>query len=205
MSGASNGVDTAVRVLIIDNYDSFTYNLVQMLRELGADVTVWRNDAFEVDDVAREGFDAIVVSPGPGTPDDAGHSVEVVRRYGPDVPTLGVCLGHQAIGVAYGAKVVPAPVIMHGKTSRVRHDGGTVFEGLGEDVDVTRYHSLVIEDLPGTLQPTAWADDDGTETIMAVRHATHPVWGVQFHPESILTDEGRRMLQAFLDAAVAAR
>ena len=187
------------RLLIIDNYDSFTYNLVQMLGAAGADVTVWRNDAFELDDIARENPDGLVVSPGPCTPTEAGHSVDVIRTYGPTVPTLGVCLGHQSIGMAYGARVTGAHLIKHGKTSSVAHDGSGIFKGLDGDTVVTRYHSLVIEDLPDELIVNGVTHDDESTVVMGVRHAEHPVWGVQFHPESILTEDGDTMLRTFLD------
>ncbi len=187
------------RVLVVDNYDSFTYNLVQYLGELGAEPVVWRNDAFELDEVARLGPAGIVVSPGPCTPAEAGLSVELIRRYGSEVPILGVCLGHQAIGAAYGARVVRAQRIMHGKTSRIEHDGSGVFQGLPSPVPATRYHSLVIEDLPDVLQVNAWCYDDGERVVMGVVHREHPVWGVQFHPESILTDTGHAMLTRFLE------
>jgi len=185
-------------LLVIDNYDSFTYNLVQMLGALGAKLTVWRNDQFDPADIANLDIDGIVVSPGPCTPAEAGHSVEVIQRYGPTLPILGVCLGHQSIGEAYGAKTVRAKKIMHGKTSPVEHDGSGVFVGLPDEVTVTRYHSLVIEDLPEELVVNAWCEDDGERVIMGVRHREHPVWGVQFHPESILTGEGSAMLEQFL-------
>ncbi len=187
------------QVLVIDNYDSFTYNLVQYLGELGAEPVVWRNDAFDLDEVARTAPAGIVVSPGPCTPAEAGQSVELIRRYGAQIPILGVCLGHQAIGAAYGASVVRARRLMHGKTSLVEHDGSGVFEGLPSPLTATRYHSLVIEDLPGELRVNAWCEDDGVEVVMGVVHRDHPVWGVQFHPESILTDTGHAMLQRFLD------
>jgi anthranilate synthase component 2 len=186
------------RLLIIDNYDSFTYNLVQMLAAAGADVTVWRNDAFELHDIERENPDGLVVSPGPCTPTEAGHSVDVIRRYGASVPTLGVCLGHQSIGMAYGARVTQARLIKHGKTSPVKHDGSGIFSGLEGDAVVTRYHSLVIEDVPDELVVNATTDDDGDAVVMGVRHQAHPVWGVQFHPESILTEDGDTMLKTFL-------
>ncbi len=186
-------------VLVIDNYDSFTYNLVQYLGELGAEPVVWRNDAFELDEVARLAPDGVVVSPGPCTPAEAGLSVDVVRRYGPTLPTLGVCLGHQAIGAAYGARVVRARRLMHGKVSRVEHDGSGVFAGLPSPLTATRYHSLVITDLPDELVVNAWTDDPDERVVMGVRHSEHPVWGVQFHPESILTDDGPRMVRAFLE------
>ena len=186
------------RVLVVDNYDSFTYNLVQHLGALGADVTVWRNDAFALDDIEQLAPDRIVVSPGPCTPAEAGASVEVIQRYGPNVPTLGVCLGHQAIGAAYGARVVRAANLMHGKTSEVTHDGSGVFLGLPNPVTATRYHSLVVEDLPSDLVVNAWVDEAGERVVMGVRHRVHPVWGVQFHPESILTQHGLAMLGTFL-------
>jgi anthranilate synthase component II len=185
-------------VLVIDNYDSFTYNLVQYLGELGARCTVWRNDAFDLGDVERAAPDAIVVSPGPCTPAEAGLSVALVERYSGRFPLLGVCLGHQAIGQAFGARVVRSPTIMHGKTSAVRHDGTGVFEGLPADVVATRYHSLIVVDPPATLVPNAWADDPSGAVIMGLRHAQHPTWGVQFHPESILTTTGHTMLRTFL-------
>jgi len=185
-------------VLVVDNYDSFTYNLVQHLGALGADVTVWRNDAFALDDIEQLAPDRIVVSPGPCTPAEAGASVEVIQRYGPNVPTLGVCLGHQAIGAAYGARVVRAANLMHGKTSEVTHDGSGVFLGLPNPVTATRYHSLVVEDLPSDLVVNAWVDEAGERVVMGVRHRVHPVWGVQFHPESVLTQHGLAMLGTFL-------
>ena len=186
-------------LLILDNYDSFTYNLVQYLGELNTKLTIWRNDQFDLSDVADLKPDGIVISPGPCTPAEAGHSVEVVKRYGADTPIFGVCLGHQSIGAAYGATVVRAPKLMHGKTSVIRNDGTGVFADLEDKVTVTRYHSLIIEDLPAELLPNAWVNDDGADIIMGVRHAEHPVWGVQFHPESILTQTGHKMLQSFID------
>lgn len=194
-----------LRVLVIDNYDSFTYNLVQYVAELGADVTIWRNDAFGLDEVAAFDPDAIIISPGPCTPAEAGASVDVVRRFGPSIPILGVCLGHQAIGVAYGARVVRARHLMHGKVSAVRHDGSGPFAGLPNALTATRYHSLVVEDLPDDLVATAWTDEEGGSVLMAMRHRSHPVWGVQFHPESILTEHGHDMLLAFLRLARDAR
>ena len=188
------------RLLIIDNYDSFTYNLVQMLGASGVEPVVWRNDAFDPADVAGAGADGIVISPGPCTPDEAGHSVEVVRRYGATTPILGVCLGHQAIGRAYGGEVVRAGTLMHGKTSRVRHDGSGIFAGLAEEVTVTRYHSLIVDEAPRGLVVNAWATDGDARVIMGVRHEAHPVWGVQFHPESILTEDGAAMLRTFVDS-----
>ena len=184
-------------ILVIDNYDSFTYNLVQYLGEMVADVTVVRNDAMTVDALAALAPERVVISPGPGTPARAGVSVDLVRRLGPTTPILGVCLGHQAIGHAFGGTVDRARRQMHGKTSEIRHSGAGVFAGLPSPFVATRYHSLVV--LPGTvpddLEVTAWADDD---EIMGLRHRRYPVEGVQFHPESILTVEGKRLLQNFL-------
>lgn len=192
-------VASSPTVLVVDNYDSFTYNLVQYLGELGAQPVVWRNDAFDVDEVARLRPAGIVVSPGPCTPAEAGHSVEVIRRYGAELPILGVCLGHQAIGAAYGARVVRAARLRHGKTSDIEHDGTGPFAGLPSPLVATRYHSLVVEDLPDDLIANAWAVDDGERVLMGMRHRSHPVWGVQFHPESILTASGHAMLRTFLE------
>ncbi len=191
-------------ILVIDNYDSFTYNLVQYLGELGERLTVRRNDELAVDDVLRMAPEAIVVSPGPCTPADAGISVELIRRAGGTIPLLGVCLGHQAIGEAYGGRVIRASRVMHGKPSRIRHDGTRLFAGVPSPVTVMRYHSLIVEraSLPPSLEVTAVADDDPDE-IHAVQHRIDPVWGVQFHPESILTEHGKAMLANFL--AMAAR
>jgi len=184
-------------ILVIDNYDSFTYNLVQYLGELGAELRVVRNDAVDADGVAALAPERIVISPGPGTPDDAGVSLEVIRRLGERTPILGVCLGHQAIGQAFGGTVARAKSQMHGKTSEIRHDGGGVFAGLSNPFTATRYHSLVIlpHTVPEMLAVTSWADDG---EIMGVRHRHWPVEGVQFHPESILTVEGKRLLGNFL-------
>jgi len=185
-------------VLVIDNYDSFTYNLVQYLGELGAEIEVRRNDAVTVEEIARLNPSHIVISPGPGRPEDAGVSVEVIRRFGPSVPTLGVCLGHQAIGIVYGGTVCRATTPMHGKTSSVQHDGKGVFSGLSAPIQAGRYHSLVISgvDVPVELEVAARTEDG---TIMGVRHRTHPVHGVQFHPESVLTDAGKHLLRNFLE------
>ncbi len=190
-------------ILILDNYDSFTYNLVQYFGELGAALQVVRNDVISVDDIATLAPEAIVLSPGPGTPAEAGITVPTIRRYGGSVPILGVCLGHQAISEAYGGRVIRAPRgVMHGKTSMVEHDGTELFAGVPSPLSVMRYHSLVIEfgTLPACLEITARAADDATE-IHAVRHREHPVWGVQFHPESILTQDGKRLLANFLQLA----
>jgi anthranilate synthase/aminodeoxychorismate synthase-like glutamine amidotransferase len=189
-------------ILVIDNYDSFTYNLVQHLGELGEDVVVRRNDAVTVDEVGEMRPGAIVLSPGPCTPAEAGVTVPIVRRWGATIPILGVCLGHQAIGEAYGGRVVRAARVMHGKTSLVTHDGGGIFAGLPSPLEVMRYHSLVVErdSLPAELEVLAAAADSPDE-IHALRHARHPVWGVQFHPESILTQGGKRILANFLELA----
>ncbi len=189
-------------LLVLDNYDSFTYNLVQYLGELGADLVVRRNDAITVDEVGELEPDAIVISPGPCAPSQAGISVPLIQRWGSSIPTLGVCLGHQAIGEAYGGKVVRASRVMHGKCSNVEHDGTGLFDGLPSPLPVMRYHSLIVEreSLPDELEVIAIAADDPNE-IHAVRHRTHPVWGVQFHPESILTTGGKSMLSNFLAMA----
>jgi anthranilate synthase component 2 len=189
-------------ILVIDNYDSFTFNLVQYLGELGAEPAVRRNDEIDVEDVAALTPSAIVISPGPCTPTEAGISVPIVRRWGTTLPILGVCLGHQAIGEAYGGRVVRASRVMHGKTSRIEHDGSELFATLPNPMQVMRYHSLVIEasSLPPDLVVLARAQDDPTE-IHAVRHRQHRVWGVQFHPESIMTPEGKSLLRNFLALA----
>jgi anthranilate synthase/aminodeoxychorismate synthase-like glutamine amidotransferase len=186
-------------ILVIDNYDSFTYNLVQYLGELGETPVVRRNDAITVDEVGELAPRGIVLSPGPCTPSEAGVTIGVIRRWGATTPILGVCLGHQAIGEAYGGTVVRARTVMHGKTSRVRHDGRGIFAGIPSPLQVMRYHSLTVEpsSLPAELEVAACADDDPAE-IHALRHRTHPVWGVQFHPESILTDRGHDLLRNFL-------
>jgi len=186
-------------LLVIDNYDSFTYNLVQYLGELGADITVRRNDAISVDEVGALAPTAIVISPGPCAPEQAGVSVPLIQRWGSTIPTLGVCLGHQAIGEAYGGRVVRARRVMHGKCSTVRHDGTGLFQGLPNPLPVMRYHSLIVEreSLPPDLEILAVATDDASE-VHAMRHRRHPVWGVQFHPESILTTEGKKLLANFL-------
>ena len=191
-------------LLVIDNYDSFTYNLVQYLGELGAEIEVRRNDAVTVDEVGRLAPSAIVLSPGPCAPAQAGVTVDVIRRCGSSIPTLGVCLGHQAIGEAYGGRVVRAARAVHGKASRIMHDGTGLFEGLPSPLEVGRYHSLVVErgTLPSALQISAVSADDADE-IHALRHVKHPVWGVQFHPESVLTPHGKRILKNFLEQVAA--
>lgn len=188
------------QVLVIDNYDSFTFNLVQYLRELGATVAVERNDALSVLDIARADPAAIVMSPGPRIPEEAGVCVDLVRTLGDHVPMLGVCLGHQAIGIAYGANVVRAPAVVHGKVGAVHHGGAGVLRGLDDPFMATRYHSLVVsaDGLPETLEATAWSDDG---LIMAMRHRAFPVQGVQFHPESVGTPAGHALLHNFLESA----
>ncbi|HTJ21589.1 MAG TPA: aminodeoxychorismate/anthranilate synthase component II [Gemmatimonadaceae bacterium] len=189
-------------LLVIDNYDSFTYNLVQYLGELGAEVVVRRNDAVGVDEIGELAPAAIVLSPGPCTPREAGVSVEAIRRWGPSIPILGVCLGHQAIGEAYGGDVVRAERVMHGKTSQITHDGTGVFAGLPSPMQVMRYHSLIVErrTMPEALEIVAVAADDPTE-VHAVKHREHPVYGVQFHPESVMTPQGKALLENFLELA----
>jgi anthranilate synthase component 2 len=188
----------SIMILLLDNYDSFTYNLFQYLSELGADVLVKRNDELSVGDVAALAPAKIVISPGPCTPNEAGISVELIRALGDSVPILGVCLGHQAIGAAYGGAVVRAPQVMHGKLSAIHHNGAGVFAGLPPAFPATRYHSLIVrrDDLPECLEVTAWTDDG---LIMGLRHRALPVEGVQFHPESIMTDAGKALLKNFLE------
>ncbi|WP_028917565.1 aminodeoxychorismate/anthranilate synthase component II [Pseudoxanthomonas sp. J35] len=190
-------------LLMIDNYDSFTFNLVQYLQALGAEVQVVRNDALTVEQIGKLAPERIVISPGPCTPNEAGVSLEVIERLGATTPILGVCLGHQGIGQAYGGKVIRAGRIMHGKTSAIRHEGKGVFAGLPDGYEATRYHSLVVEksSLPECLEITAWTEnEDGSfEEIMGLRHREHPVEGVQFHPESILTEHGHALLRNFLE------
>jgi anthranilate synthase component 2 len=185
-------------LLVIDNYDSFTYNLVQYFGELGEDVQVFRNDDITLEGIERLNPARIVVSPGPCTPNEAGISVPAIRHFAGKVPILGVCLGHQSIGQAFGGRIVHARQLMHGKTSAIHHNNGSVFRGLPGAFQATRYHSLVIEraSLPDCLEVTAWTDDG---EIMGVRHKTLPIEGVQFHPESILTEHGHALLKNFLD------
>ncbi len=187
-------------VFVLDNYDSFTYNLVQYLGELGAKVEVRRNDQVTVAQVERLRPERIVLSPGPCTPQEAGISIELIRRFAGKAPVLGVCLGHQAIGAAFGGTIVRAKKLMHGKTSQVEHDGKTIFRGLPSPLTATRYHSLVVEpaSLPEELEVTARTTDAGGEVIMGLRHRRFPVEGVQFHPESVLTAEGKRLMANFL-------
>lgn len=184
-------------VLLLDNYDSFVYNLYQYMSELGATVEVYRNDKITVDEIAAKKPDRIVISPGPCTPAEAGISVDVVQKLGEYIPILGVCLGHQSIGAAYGGTVVRAPTIMHGKLSQIQHNNAGVFAGLPSPFTATRYHSLIVQrdDVPAELEVTAWTDDG---LIMGLRHQAHPVQGVQFHPESIMTDAGKALLSNFL-------
>ena len=184
-------------ILLLDNYDSFTYNLAQYLGELGCQVEVHRNDRISVEQIARCKPERIVISPGPCTPQEAGISVEMVQKLAGKIPILGVCLGHQAIGAAFGGKIIRAPKLFHGKTSHIRHDGSGVFRGLPNPFTATRYHSLIVErkSLPADLQVTAETDDD---IIMGMQHKHYPLMGVQFHPESVLTDSGKQLLKNFL-------
>ena len=189
-------------LLVIDNYDSFTWNLVQLIGDLGVMPEVHRNDRVSLAEIERMEPDYIVISPGPGTPADAGISVDCIRRFGERIPTLGVCLGHQAIGAAYGASIVRAERPMHGKTADIEHHGTGLFRSLASPLRVARYHSLQIEPatVPGDLEVTAWTAGRGKrDEIQAVRHRAHPVWGVQFHPESIASEGGRVLMQNFLD------
>jgi len=189
-----------MKLLVIDNYDSFTYNLVQFLGDLGAESTVRRNDKITLDEIEALAPEAIVLSPGPGTPDDAGVCLAVIDRFGPTVPMLGVCLGHQAIGQAMGGDVIRAPHLMHGKTSKISHTGKGIFRGLNAGFEATRYHSLIVkpETLPATLEVTASTDDG---LIMGLQHKSQPMHGVQFHPESIASENGHALLQNFLNIA----
>lgn len=184
-------------LLMIDNYDSFTYNLVQYLGELGETVEVHRNDRITIEEIEKKRPDRIVISPGPCTPNEAGVSIKTIQHFSGKVPILGVCLGHQSIGAAYGGDIIRAPLLMHGKTSLIHHDGKRLFEGLPNPFEATRYHSLVIkrETLPDCLEITAWTDDN---TIMGVRHKQFIVEGIQFHPESILTTAGKDLLRNFI-------
>ena len=184
-------------ILLIDNYDSFTWNLAQYLGELGAAPLVRRNDEMSLDEIAEMKPERIIISPGPGRPEDAGISVDVIRTFGPQVPLLGVCLGHQGIGVAFGGQVVRAPQLMHGKVSSVQHDGRGVFRQVAQPFTAGRYHSLVVADpLPADLEAAARTEDG---TIMGLRHKRYPIHGVQFHPESVLTGEGHQLLRNFLE------
>jgi anthranilate synthase/aminodeoxychorismate synthase-like glutamine amidotransferase len=184
-------------ILLLDNYDSFTYNLAQYLGELGCQVEVHRNDRISVEQIAQRKPERIVISPGPCTPQEAGICVELIQKLAGKIPILGVCLGHQAIGAAFGGKIIRAPKLFHGKTSEIRHDGSGVFRGLPNPFTATRYHSLIVErkSLPAELQVTAEADDD---IIMGLQHRQYPLMGVQFHPESVLTDSGKQLLKNFL-------
>jgi anthranilate synthase/aminodeoxychorismate synthase-like glutamine amidotransferase len=188
-------------VFVLDNYDSFTYNLVQYLGELGSKVEVRRNDQVTIGEIEAIDPERIVVSPGPCTPEEAGISIELIRHFAGKVPLLGVCLGHQAIGAAFGGQVVRAKNLMHGKTSPVEHDGKTIFRGLSSPMTATRYHSLIVaeDQLPAALEVSAWTSEkDGTRVIMGLRHRKFPVEGVQFHPESVLTEDGKKLMSNFL-------
>ncbi|MGH8911377.1 MAG: anthranilate synthase component II [Acidimicrobiia bacterium] len=184
-----------MKILVLDNYDSFTYNLAQYLGELGADPEVIRADVITAEEAGDRGYDRIVISPGPGRPEDAGNSESFIRHFAGDLPILGVCLGHQAIVTAFGGSVDLAPEPRHGKTSAIRHDGQGVFDGLSDPFEATRYHSLAILNLPDVLEPCAWSED---EVVQGVRHRDLDVHGVQFHPESIMTIEGKALLANFL-------
>jgi anthranilate synthase/aminodeoxychorismate synthase-like glutamine amidotransferase len=183
---------------MIDNYDSFTYNLVQYLSELGQKPVVYRNDKIDIGRIKKIKPSHIVISPGPGRPKDAGISKDVIREFGPDIPLLGVCLGHQAIGEVFGGNVIRADNLMHGKTSRIYHNDNPIFKGLANPFEATRYHSLIVEkrSLPDSLEITAWTKD---KEIMGLAHKKFPIWGVQFHPESILTKEGKQLLKNFIN------
>jgi anthranilate synthase/aminodeoxychorismate synthase-like glutamine amidotransferase len=189
-------------ILVIDNYDSFTYNLVQYLGELGCELAVRRNDQVDVEAVQNMNASAIIISPGPGTPATAGASVAIIRDLGATTPIFGVCLGHQAIAEAYGGRVIRAQKLMHGKTSRITHCGQDLFQGVPSPLEVMRYHSLTVEpeSLPSELEVLAWGEP-GTNEIHAMRHRDHPVWGVQFHPESVMTENGKDILRNFLRLA----
>jgi anthranilate synthase/aminodeoxychorismate synthase-like glutamine amidotransferase len=194
--------DHVPMVFVLDNYDSFTYNLVQYLGELGAEVVVRRNDQITVGEVEALAPERILISPGPCTPHEAGISMDLFRHFTGKLPILGVCLGHQALGAAFGGKVVRAPHLMHGKTSQVTHDGKTIFRDLQSPFTATRYHSLIVEErgLPAELEVSAWTTEpDGSRTIMGLRHRKYPVEGVQFHPESVLTSEGKKLVSNFLN------
>ena len=185
-------------IFVLDNYDSFTYNLVQYMGELGAEMAIRRNDELTVDEVEALAPERILLSPGPCTPQEAGISIDLIRRFAGKAPILGVCLGHQAIGAAFGGDVVRAPKLMHGKTSAVEHDGRTIFSGIATPMTCTRYHSLIVSEknLPAELEVSARTADG---TIMGLRHREYPVEGVQFHPESVLTDDGKKLIQNFLE------
>ena len=184
-------------ILLLDNYDSFTYNLAQYLGQMGQEFEVWRNDQITLEEIEERCPERIVISPGPCTPAEAGISVPLIKRFAGRIPILGVCLGHQAIGAAFGGRVIRAPQLMHGKTSKIHHDGKTIFRGLPQDFEATRYHSLIVErkSLPETLEISAETADG---TIMGLRHRTLPIEGVQFHPESVLTEGGHQMIRNFL-------
>ncbi len=198
----SVSAEIELMVFVLDNYDSFTYNLVQYIGELGLEVTVRRNDQITISGIEELRPDRIVVSPGPCTPQDAGISIELIRHFAGRVPLLGVCLGHQAIGAAFGGEVVRAANLMHGKSSSVEHDGKSIFRGIPSPMTATRYHSLIVQEegLPGELEISATCvDRDGQRVIMGLRHRKFPVEGVQFHPESVLTEHGRRIVRNFVD------
>lgn len=191
--------ENEIMIIVIDNYDSFTYNLVQYLGELGVNLQVFRNDKITLEEIDEKKPEKIVISPGPCTPREAGISVEVVKKFSGRIPILGVCLGHQSIGQAFGGKIVRALRLLHGKTSDIFHDGKTIYKGIPKPFTATRYHSLIVEkeSLPECLEISAWTEDDDNP-IMGLRHKSHPTEGVQFHPESILTIEGKKLLENFI-------
>ncbi len=200
-TATETATETETVIFVLDNYDSFTYNLVQYLGEMGQDVVVRRNDRVTIKEIEQLHPERIVISPGPCTPQEAGISIELIRHFTGKLPLLGVCLGHQAIGAAFGGTVVRAPLLMHGKTSQIEHDGRTVFRGLPSPMEATRYHSLIVAErgLPAELEISARATErDGSSVIMGLRHRQYPVEGVQFHPESVLTGHGRQLLKNFL-------
>ena len=196
--GNRNSRARVIMMLMIDNYDSFTYNLVQYLSELGQKLIVYRNDKIDIEQIKRLRPSHIVISPGPGRPEEAGISEDVIKEFGQKIPLLGVCLGHQAIGEVFGGKVIRADKLMHGKTSQIYHNNSPIFKGLSNPFEATRYHSLIVEkkSLPDSLQITAWTKD---KEIMGLAHKKFPIWGVQFHPESILTKEGKQLLKNFIN------
>ncbi len=188
-------------ILMIDNYDSFTYNIVQYLGELGAELTVYRNNELSIKDIKKIAPDKIIISPGPCTPNEAGISIKVIQEFHKTLPIMGICLGHQSIGQAFGGQIVSAKRIMHGKTSSIIHDGSEIYKGISDPFIATRYHSLVVDklSLPDCLKITAWTDSKEDDEIMGFRHIAYPVFGLQFHPESILTTSGHQLLNNFLE------
>jgi anthranilate synthase/aminodeoxychorismate synthase-like glutamine amidotransferase len=187
-----------MKILVIDNYDSFTFNLVQLVGKFTSDIIVKRNDKVSLEEIKVINPHKIIISPGPGRPEDSNISIDAINEFGKDIPTLGVCLGHQGIGICFGAKIINAPILMHGKTSKVMHDNKTIYKNIPQDFNAGRYHSLIInsESLNGDLEVTSWTHDD---LIMGVRHKVYPIEGIQFHPESILTNEGENIIKNWLE------